>query len=75
MDALGVDLSRFTTGGFGTVHGVSVSGLTVGQVITVTDEDADRLSATVIAVRSGAVDLRVHWTGGEGTFEGPAPSA
>ena len=74
MEALEVDLSRFTTGGFGTVHGASVSGLALGQDITVTDDDADRLPATVIAIRPGAVDLHVHWTGDEGPSETSAPS-
>ena len=75
MEALQVDLSRFNTNGYGTVYGISISGLTLGQAITVTDDDADRLPATVIAIRPGAVDLQVHWPPREGTSELPPESA
>jgi hypothetical protein len=56
-----VDLSRFTTAGFGTVHGAAVDGLRVGEIVTVADEDSDELRAEVVAIRPEAADLRVSW--------------
>jgi hypothetical protein len=56
-----VDLSRFTTGGFATGHGVAVHGLRVGDIVSVADEDSDTLRAEVVATRRGAADLRVSW--------------
>lgn len=61
MTVVDVDLSRFNSLGYGTVHGDFTSEFTLGQVIAVTDDDADTLEATVIALRSGAADLQVHW--------------
>ncbi len=55
------DLARFTAAGFGTVHGPATDGFAAGEVVTVTDADADPLEATVVATRPGAVDLRVRW--------------
>jgi hypothetical protein len=43
MTTIEVDLSRFTTSGYGTVHGAVTSSLALGQVIAVTDDDADTL--------------------------------
>jgi hypothetical protein len=54
-----VDLSRFTSTGFGTVHGAAVDGLRVGDIVAVTDGDSDTLRAEVVAIRPGAADLRV----------------
>jgi len=51
LPVLHVDLSRFTTGGHGTVHGAAADGLTVGQRLAVTDDEADVLEAEVVAVR------------------------
>lgn len=61
MTIVEVDLSRFNSRGYGTVHGTYTSEFTPGQVIAVTDDDADALEATVIAVRPGSADLQVHW--------------
>ena len=61
MPALAVDLSRFTSEGFGTVYGTGAGELTLGQIIAVTDDEADVLEATVRGVRPGAADLQVHW--------------
>jgi hypothetical protein len=56
-----VDLARFTTNGFGTLHGPAAASLHAGQRIAVTDEEADTLEAEVLAVREGEADIRVHW--------------
>jgi hypothetical protein len=61
MTVVGVDLSRFSSSGYGTARGAFTSKFTLGQIIAVTDDDADTLEATVIALRPGSADLRVHW--------------
>ena len=61
MPVLRVDLSRFTSAGRGTVHGAAATELVVGQVVAVTDDEADVLEAEVLAVRPGAADLQVRW--------------
>jgi hypothetical protein len=61
MTVVGVDLSRFSSSGKGTVYGAFTSEFTLGQSIAVTDDDADTLEATVIALRPGSADLQVHW--------------
>lgn len=56
------DLTRFSSAtGLGTVHGAAAQGLRPGDVVLVADEDSDVLQAEVVAVRSGAADLRVFW--------------
>ena len=61
MTVVEADLSRFNSSGYGTVHGAFTSEFALGQVIAVTDDDADTVEATVIALRPGAADLQVHW--------------
>jgi hypothetical protein len=61
LPGLRVDLSRFTSAGHGTVHGAAADGLLAGQVIAVTDDDADVLEAEVLAVRPGVADLQARW--------------
>lgn len=58
---LRVDLARFSTAGYGTVHGAAAEGLLPGDAVLVADEDSDVLRAEVVAVRPGAADLRVLW--------------
>jgi hypothetical protein len=60
MTVVGVDLSRFTSSGYGAVRGAFTSTFTVGQVIAVTDDDADVLEATVVGLREGSADLHVQ---------------
>lgn len=55
------DLSRFTTAGLGIVREAAAGSLRAGQIIAVTDDDADTLEAEVLAVRDGEADVRVHW--------------
>ena len=61
LTVMRVDLSRFTSSGHGTLFGPGVDEFDVGQVIAVTDDGADTLAATVVAVRPGAAELQVHW--------------
>lgn len=57
---LSVDLTRFTTAGRSTVHGMGA--LAVDQLIQVIDEDADILDVEVLAVGpDGSANLRVQW--------------
>jgi hypothetical protein len=63
LPVLHVDLSRFTTAGHGTVHGPAAGGLSVGQWVAVTDDEADVLKAEVVAVRPGSADLQERWDG------------
>lgn len=53
------DLSRFTGSGFGTLREPAAASLRIGQIVAVTDEDADTLQAEVLAVRDG--EVRVNW--------------
>jgi hypothetical protein len=55
------DLARFTSNGFGTLRDPAAGSLRPGQLIAVTDDDADTLRAEVLAVRDGEVDVRVRW--------------
>lgn len=55
------DLTRFTSAGFGILHEPAAGSLRAGQIIAVTDDDADTLQAEVLAVRDGEADIRVHW--------------
>jgi hypothetical protein len=61
MTVVGVDLSRFNSRGYGTVYGVFTSEFTLGGIIAVTDDDADTMEATVIALHPGSADLQVRW--------------
>jgi hypothetical protein len=61
---LHVDLARFTSAGYGTVFGEQADGLQLGMLVAVTDEDADTLTAEVLAVTTDptvSATLRVHW--------------
>lgn len=61
MRCIEVDLSRFTTSGYGTVHGAAASGLIVGERFAVTDDEADTVEAEVLAVGPDYADVRLHW--------------
>jgi len=56
-----VDFSRFTSAGYGMIYGPETVGLRVGQLITITDEDADTIEAEVLEVRGDSVKVRAHW--------------
>ena len=69
---ISADLTRFTSAGFGTVHGVA--GLAVGGRVRVVDEDSDVLEAEVLAAHAdGSAELRVHWNRGKERAYPPMP--
>jgi hypothetical protein len=58
---LRADMASFTGAGYGTLrvpHGVH---LEPGQTVFVTDDEADTLTAEVLAVRETTADVRVYW--------------
>jgi hypothetical protein len=56
-----VDLTRFTSAGYGTIYGLKTEGLRVGQLIAITDDEADTIEAEVLEVCGDAVKVRSHW--------------
>jgi hypothetical protein len=58
---LSADLTRITTSGLGTLRDPDVTDLRPRDTVSVTDEGADTVEAEVLAVRSGEVDVLVHW--------------
>ena len=61
MRTFSTDLARFNTAGYGTLRDEGVNTLHVGDVVAVTDDDADTYEAEVLAVESGAAQVRVRW--------------
>lgn len=56
-----VDLTRLTSAGYGTIHGPRTEGLRAGQVIAITDDEADPVAAEVLDVRGDTATIRAHW--------------
>jgi len=56
-----VDFTRFTSAGYGTIYGPKTEGLRVGQLIAITDEEADTIQAEVLEVCGDAAKIRAHW--------------
>jgi hypothetical protein len=56
-----VDFTRLTNAGYGTIYGTAAKDLQVGQVIAITDADADTIEAEVIEVCGEAAKIRAHW--------------
>jgi len=56
-----VDFTRFTAAGIGTIYGPEAAGLRVGQIIAITDDDADTIEAEVLEVRRDAAKVRARW--------------
>lgn len=56
-----VDFARFSSSGFGLILGSKSRGLRVGDVIAVTDTDADTVEAEVVEMCHDGVRIRVHW--------------
>lgn len=56
-----VDFTRLTSDGFGTIYGPKAKGLHVGQLIAITDDEADTIEAVVLEVCDDAVKIRAHW--------------
>lgn len=61
MRTFSVDLSRFTSSGYGTLHTSVAAELHRGERIAVTDDDADTLEAEVIRVTGDAAEIKIFW--------------
>ncbi|HEY7823708.1 MAG TPA: hypothetical protein VIG24_12780 [Acidimicrobiia bacterium] len=60
MDIYETDLSRYTSEGCGVLV-TDVDGLAPGEMIAVTDEDADVIAAEVVEIHEGEATIRVLW--------------
>lgn len=56
-----VDFTRLTSAGYSTIYGPKTKGLRVGQLIAITDDEADTIEAEVLEVCADAVTIRAHW--------------
>lgn len=56
-----VDFTRLTSAGYGTIYGPKTDGLRVGQLIAITDDEADTIEAEMLEVCGDAVRIRAHW--------------
>lgn len=56
-----VDITRFTSAGYGTIYGPRTEGLTAGQLIAITDDEADTIEAEVLEVCGDAAKIRAYW--------------
>ena len=56
-----VDFSRFTVSGIGTLYGLKACGLQPGDIIALTDTDADTIEAEVLEVREDMATVRAYW--------------
>jgi hypothetical protein len=61
MRTFNTDLARFNTAGYGTLRGQGVGTLRPGEVVSVTDDEADTYEAEVIAVEDETAQIQVHW--------------
>jgi len=56
-----VDFTRFTSAGYGTIYGSKTEGLRVGQIIAITDVEADTIEAEVLEVCGDTVKIHARW--------------
>ncbi len=56
-----VDFTRFTSAGYGTIYGPKTDGLRVGEIIGLTDDEADTIEAEVLEVCGDAVKIHARW--------------
>jgi hypothetical protein len=56
-----VDFARLTSAGYGMIYGPRAEGLRVGQIIAITDAEADTIEAEVLEVCGDAVKIRARW--------------
>lgn len=56
-----VDFTRFNSAGFGTVHGGPVVGLRVGEIVALTDDEADTVEGEVVEVHGDIATVRARW--------------
>ncbi|KQV63401.1 hypothetical protein ASC64_17600 [Nocardioides sp. Root122] len=58
---LRADLASFTGAGYGVLRIPAGVHLEPGQIVAVTDDEADMLTAEVLAVGEARANVRVHW--------------
>jgi hypothetical protein len=56
-----VDFTRLTSAGYGTIYGSKTVGLRAGQIIAISDDEADTIEAEVLEVSGDAAKIRAHW--------------
>ncbi len=56
-----VDFTRLTSAGYGTIYGPKTEGLRVGELIAITDDEADTIEAEVLEVCGDAVKIHARW--------------
>lgn len=56
-----VDFTRLTSAGYGTIYGSKTDGLRVGQLIAITDDEADTIEAEVLEVCGDAAKIHARW--------------
>lgn len=61
MVTIKTDLASFTGAGYGRLRIRPGVHLTVGEVIAVTDDEADTLEAEVLTVNGDIAEVHVHW--------------
>lgn len=61
MVTLTTDLASFPGAGYGTVRVPAGTHLRAGDLVAVTDDDADTLQAEVLSVAGDRAEIRVHW--------------
>lgn len=61
MRTFSTELARFNTAGLGTIRDAAVRSLHKGEIIAVTDDDADTFEAEVLDVTGDAAAVCVRW--------------
>lgn len=56
-----VDFTRLTSAGYGTIYGPKTNGLRVGQIIAITDDEADTIEAEVLEVSGDTAKIHARW--------------
>lgn len=56
-----VDFTRLTSAGYGTIYGPKSAGLRVGQLIAITDDEADTIEAEVLELNGDAAKIHARW--------------
>lgn len=56
-----VDFSRLISAGYGKIYGPQAEGLRAGDVVAVTDDEADTIEAEVLEVSGDAARIHARW--------------